>query len=128
MILTCSPGRIEHHLVANLERHGNVEVSWRTQPVDIQINRRLAEDPLAYPITVTTNIEREGTLQTQLIQARYVIACDGARSWTRKHLNIPLKGDLTDSTWGQSPVTELQSLQLTQIVRCDGRRTEDKLP
>jgi len=117
MILTRIPGRIEHHLVANLEKHENVEVSWRTQPVDMQINRRLTEDPLAYPITVTTKIEREGTLQTQTIQARYVIACDGARSWTRKHLNIPLRGDLTDSTWGQSPMTELQRLQLTKVNR-----------
>ncbi|KAJ5885550.1 FAD binding domain protein [Penicillium taxi] len=98
--MTLDQGRIEHHLLANLERYGNVEVSWRMQPVNMQINHRLVEDPLAYPMTVATKVELEGNFQTQIIQARYVIACDGARSWTRKHLNIPLRGDLTDSTWG----------------------------
>ncbi|KAJ5918140.1 FAD binding domain protein [Penicillium verhagenii] len=98
--MTLDQGRIEHHLVSNLEKHGSVEVSWRTQPIDLQINQRLVGDPLAYPITVTTKVERGGSSETQLIKARYVVACDGARSWTRKHLDIPLRGDLTDSTWG----------------------------
>ncbi|OQE17780.1 hypothetical protein PENFLA_c023G07827 [Penicillium flavigenum] len=94
--LTAKTGRIEHHMVANLIRNGNVGISWETQPVDLQINRQLIGDPLAYPVTVLVRKNE----RTETIQARYVVACDGARSWTRKHLNIPLTGDLTDSTWG----------------------------
>ena len=34
------------------------------------------------------------------ISARYIVGCDGARSRVRKKLNIPLKGDSSDSRWG----------------------------
>ncbi|KAJ6189896.1 FAD binding domain protein [Penicillium mononematosum] len=94
--MTLDQGRIEHHMVENLIRNGNVGISWETQPVDLQINRQSIGDPLASPVTVLVRKNE----QTETIQARYVVACDGARSWTRKHLNIPLTGDITDSTWG----------------------------
>ena len=126
--LTSASGRIEHHLTTNLEKHGNVEISWRTRPVDLQINRRLIEDHIAYPITVTTEVSGHGASQTQVIQAKYVIACDGARSWTRKHLDIPLRGDHTDSTWGRSCLSVLPRRSLTQTFRCHGRGTKNKLP
>ncbi|KAJ5151482.1 uncharacterized protein N7482_010734 [Penicillium canariense] len=38
--------------------------------------------------------------QTEFIKAKYLIGCDGAHSWTRKKLNIPLQGESTDHVWG----------------------------
>ncbi|KAJ5173539.1 FAD binding domain protein [Penicillium coprophilum] len=98
--MTLDQGRIEHHMASNLIRKGNVQISWETQPVDLQINHQLIADPLAYPVTVLVRSMANGNAHIETIHARYVVACDGARSWTRKHLNIPLTGDLTDSTWG----------------------------
>ena len=36
--------------------------------------------------------ENDGS-STETIRAKYVIACDGAHSWTRRQLNIPMVGD-----------------------------------
>ena len=36
---------------------------------------------------------------TEVIKAKYLIGCDGAHSWTRKQLNIPLEGSSTDHIW-----------------------------
>ncbi|KZT68041.1 hypothetical protein DAEQUDRAFT_712462 [Daedalea quercina L-15889] len=34
------------------------------------------------------------------IRAKYILACDGARSWVRKAVNIALEGETTDLVWG----------------------------
>ncbi|KAK4197635.1 FAD binding domain-containing protein [Triangularia verruculosa] len=34
------------------------------------------------------------------VSAKYIVGCDGARSWLRKQLNVILEGDLTDSVFG----------------------------
>ena len=34
------------------------------------------------------------------IHAKYVIACDGAHSWTRRQLGLPMEGDQSESVWG----------------------------
>ncbi|KAJ5091493.1 hypothetical protein NUU61_006363 [Penicillium alfredii] len=38
--------------------------------------------------------------KTEIVKAKYLIGCDGAHSWTRKQLNIPLEGSSTDHIWG----------------------------
>ncbi|KAK5996176.1 Phenol 2-monooxygenase fsqG [Cladobotryum mycophilum] len=87
-------------MVTSALEDGKVEVVWKKQPVDLQVDLEAIEDPLAYPITVLVRNANDKNAPLEVIQARYLIACDGARSWTRKHLKIPLVGDLTDSTWG----------------------------
>lgn len=87
-----------------LLQNSNVEISWKKQPIDLDIKLEAAEDLDAYPVTVLTRSVDGNEAPDEIIHARYVIACDGAHSWTRKHLNIPLVGDLTDSTWGKSQV------------------------
>ena len=37
----------------------------------------------------------------EFVRAKYVVACDGAHSWTRKRFGIPFHGDQTDSLWGE---------------------------
>lgn len=83
----------------NLEKHKSVPLSWSLQPVDLQIDLDLLDDPEGYPITVTLENKSTGTQET--IYAKYVVGCDGAHSWLRKHLKINFVGDLTDSTWGK---------------------------
>ncbi|KAI2602379.1 FAD binding domain protein [Hypoxylon sp. NC1633] len=91
-------GRIESLMYENLQKHGSVEVTWSTQPVDLQLNHNLKDDPEAYPVTVI--LEDNRTSAQEKIEAKYVVGCDGARSWLRNHLNINFVGDMTDSTWG----------------------------
>lgn len=42
--------------------------------------------------------ERGGESET--VHAKYVIGCDGARSWTRRQLGLELQGEATDYIWG----------------------------
>lgn len=39
-------------------------------------------------------------VQAEIIKARYVVACDGAHSWIRRNLQIPMIGDDMDVIWG----------------------------
>lgn len=36
----------------------------------------------------------------EVIRARYIIGCDGAHSWTREQLKVPVRVCSGDSTWG----------------------------
>lgn len=101
MLADVVKGRIQGLMCENLEKHGSVRVSWNMQPVDLQVDVDLKDDPEKHPVTVTLEDNRTGTQET--IQAKYVVGCDGAHSWLRKHLDIGFVGDLTDSTWGKSP-------------------------
>ncbi|KAF7597540.1 hypothetical protein BBP40_000018 [Aspergillus hancockii] len=48
---------------------------------------------------LTPNRKNEpGTVET--VKAKYLISCDGAHSWTRKHLGIPFTGSTTEHIWG----------------------------
>ncbi|KAJ5188266.1 Monooxygenase FAD-binding [Penicillium cf. griseofulvum] len=45
--------------------------------------------------------------QVETIKAKYLIGCDGAHSWTRKQLKIPVEGSNTDHIWGVIDVVPL---------------------
>lgn len=102
LLLIVGKGRIEYHMATALLQNSNVEISWKKQPISLDIKLEAAEDLEAYPVTVAVRDIDGDETASEIIQARYVIACDGAHSWTRKHLDIPLVGDLTDSSWGKS--------------------------
>jgi phenol 2-monooxygenase len=36
---------------------------------------------------------------TEIVKAKFIIGCDGAHSWTRKQVNIPLEGSSTENIW-----------------------------
>lgn len=37
--------------------------------------------------------------ETETLKAKFIIGCDGAHSWTRKQLNIPLEGSTIEALW-----------------------------
>lgn len=41
--------------------------------------------------------------KTEIVKAKFIIGCDGAHSWTRKQVNIPLEGSSTDHIWYVQP-------------------------
>ena len=40
------------------------------------------------------------TERSERIKAKYLLACDGAHSWTRRQLGLPMEGEQTDHVWG----------------------------
>jgi phenol 2-monooxygenase len=61
---------------------------------ELKLNQLLPDD-------WTGLVERPKPTKTKIetIKARYLIGCDGAHSWTRKQLNIPVEGSNTDHIW-----------------------------
>ncbi|KAK3324784.1 phenol hydroxylase [Cercophora scortea] len=56
---------------------------------------------------------REG--ETEVVHAKYVIGCDGARSWTRRALGFELQGEATDFIWGVMdiiPITDFPDIRM----------------
>jgi len=48
---------------------------------------------------------------SEIVHAKYVIGCDGARSWTRRALGFELHGEATDFIWGVMdiiPITDFR--------------------
>lgn len=48
---------------------------------------------------------------SEIVHAKYVIGCDGARSWTRRQLGFELDGEATDFIWGVMdiiPITDFR--------------------
>ncbi|KAB5511367.1 FAD binding domain protein [Coniochaeta sp. 2T2.1] len=55
---------------------------------------------------------RAGTQET--IEAKYMLGCDGAHSWTRKQLGYSLEGEQTDYIWGVLdiiPITDFPDIR-----------------
>lgn len=64
--------------------------------------------------------------QRETVHAKYVIGCDGARSWTRRQLGSELQGEATDFIWGVMdiiPITDFREQSKT-FARL-GRRTDN---
>ncbi|KAF2748808.1 phenol 2-monooxygenase [Sporormia fimetaria CBS 119925] len=58
---------------------------------------------------------KEGNVE--IVNAKYVVGCDGAHSWTRKQLGFQLEGEPTDYIWGVLdviPITDFPDIR----VRC----------
>ncbi|KAI1082918.1 putative phenol 2-monooxygenase [Whalleya microplaca] len=56
---------------------------------------------------------RAGTAES--VHAKYVIGCDGARSWTRRALGFELQGEATDFIWGVLdiiPITDFPDIRM----------------
>ncbi|KAF7714898.1 Phenol 2-monooxygenase (NADPH) [Penicillium ucsense] len=47
--------------------------------------------------------------RTEIVRCKYVVGCDGAHSWTRKQVNIPLEGSSTDHLWGVIDVVPISN-------------------
>ncbi|KAI1633037.1 phenol hydroxylase [Biscogniauxia mediterranea] len=51
----------------------------------------------------------------EVVHAKYVIGCDGARSWTRRSLGFELQGEATDFIWGVMdiiPITDFPDIRM----------------
>ncbi|KAI1390335.1 putative phenol 2-monooxygenase [Hypoxylon trugodes] len=56
---------------------------------------------------------RAGT--AEIVHAKYVVGCDGARSWTRRALGFELQGEATDFIWGVLdiiPITDFPDVRM----------------
>ncbi|KAF7366308.1 3-(3-hydroxy-phenyl)propionate hydroxylase [Mycena sanguinolenta] len=60
---------------------------------------------------------KSGKIET--IKAKYVVGCDGARSWTRNQLGFSLEGDSANIYWGvmdARPITDLPDVRVKVVL------------
>ena len=46
------------------------------------------------------------------VRAKYVVGCDGAHSWVRHQLNIPMEGDSTNKHFGVMDIVPLTDFRI----------------
>lgn len=74
-----------------------------------------------YPVSVTlerTDPDHEG--QKEVVAARYVVGCDGARSTVRQLLNLEMRGDSANKAWGVMDlllVTDFPDIRNKSIIQ-----------
>lgn len=123
-IRECSDLEVERSVIAeSLEYDESLDNDPDAYPISVSV-RAVGEDDLNSPSgqqmgsgsdAIRTDLhinkvfpddwadlaQREKVNKTQIetIKAKYLIGCDGAHSWTRKQLNIPVEGSNTDHIW-----------------------------
>lgn len=86
-----------------LERMRNspskLEPHYARRVLDVKVD--LDHSAADYPVTVTLErVDAEHAGQTEIVQARYVVGCDGARSNVRRAMGRQLVGDSANHAWG----------------------------
>jgi phenol 2-monooxygenase len=123
------------HVILNQARvHGfllDVMRKSRTQLVPDYCRRLLdldddvvAQNPDSesdYPLRVTIErVDPEHEGQKEVVNARYVVGCDGARSSVRQLLSLPMKGDSANKAWGVMDllaVTNFPDIRIKSIIQ-----------
>lgn len=108
---TLGQGRIEEHLLKFIEGYSNVQIRWQTIPTSLRLHKDMLNDSHSHAVEVQLRPSPDPDKQQSAatldgdvkatIYARYLIGCDGARSWVRKQLNLSLEGSSSqNSHWG----------------------------
>ena len=100
--------KVERYLEQNLDRRGSIKVERGKIPTALIVDERRVEDPCSHPINLslmhatTSSIDgyTEDAEEQEIVQAKFVIGCDGANSWTRKQMKIGVHLEGSDSVWG----------------------------
>ncbi|GKZ36861.1 hypothetical protein AbraIFM66950_008094 [Aspergillus brasiliensis] len=109
-----------------IDRGGKVEVEYGKQAETLEF---LEEGEDEYPVVVgVKRVGQDGANghcdHVETIRARYVIGCDGARSWTREQLQVPMRVCSGDTTWGVvdiAPITDFPDIRQSCAIHAGDR-------
>lgn len=94
-------GVMEQVMIDYLNERG-VRIEWSTRAESLDMDEE----------SVMVHVNRGHDTEKQTIKSRYVIACDGAHSWTRERLQIPMDASEEDSTWGVMDVVPITDFRM----------------
>ncbi|KAL4899370.1 hypothetical protein BDW74DRAFT_163547 [Aspergillus multicolor] len=128
-------GEVEQILIDYIESMGRIKIERQKRAEKIYFT-----DHESHPVTVETTGQRtdrmaqvlqngdsdassQGNAQaTEVIQARYVVGCDGAKSLVREQLDVPLEAKSTNSMWGVIdivPITDFPDIRQSCAIHSD---------
>ena len=64
------------------------------------------------------------TESLETIHAKYLIACDGAHSWTRRQLELPMEGDGIDIVWGVIDIIPLTNFRMCPTLENPAKHSD----
>jgi phenol 2-monooxygenase len=119
-------GAVEEVFLDYLKGKGQkVERNLRAVSMEISQGSRNPEDdfPVAVEVKRVSHKDDEKSSEAnEVIHARYVIACDGAHSWARNQLNVPVEARSEDSTWGVidiAPITDFPDIRQSCAIQSE---------
>ncbi|KAL3433571.1 FAD binding domain-containing protein [Aspergillus tetrazonus] len=127
-------GEVEQILIDYIESKGRVKIERQrradkiyftdheSHPVTVESTSQ-GTDRMAQVLNPGNRTDATGNAQvTELIQARYVVGCDGARSLVREQLKVPMDAESTDSMWGVIdivPITDFPDIRQSCAIHSD---------
>ena len=66
--------------------------------------------------------------RTEIIKVKYLLGCDGAHSWTRRQLGLPMEGEHTDRFWGVIDIIPLTNFRKSSPLGEHEKTTESRQP
>ncbi|GMF75304.1 unnamed protein product [Aspergillus oryzae] len=111
---TLGQSRIEAILLEQVLASSHVEVRRNTVPTSLYIDQNLVQnhDQHCFPVRVglipvpgpeaSKAVNGDISIESarEVIEAKYLLGCDGAHSWVRKQLGLKLEGASRDVDWG----------------------------
>lgn len=108
---TLAQGRVQQLFLDFIESHQNVTVLRPYEPHSLTFITRGGSPVDDYPIQLEiarcggkSSNKDEGHEPMQgplnIIQARYLLGCDGSHSWVRKQCDLKLEGESANEHWG----------------------------
>ncbi|KAJ3931834.1 MAG: FAD binding domain-containing protein [Lentinula lateritia] len=95
--VTLHQGAIEQIFLDGMQDM-DFQVDRSTIPISIEVNEDSVADPDAHPVKVT--VKNVDSSETEVVHAKYVVGADGAHSWIRRNLQIPVDESSTPYVWG----------------------------
>ena len=119
-----------HDMFLDIMRNSptRLEPVYNLKVADLNVDHEVTD----YPVAVTlehTSTERAG--ETEIVRARYVVGCDGARSNVRKAIGGALHGDAAHQAWGVMDVlatTDFPDYRMKAIIQSESEGSILVLP
>ncbi|KAE8363478.1 FAD binding domain-containing protein [Aspergillus caelatus] len=108
--------RINGLFIESMQRFNNQIIDYGFDIKNIEVDSSLVNDHQSYPVKVTA--EKEG--RTEVFEAKYALACDGAHSTVRRALGYKMVGDSSDAVWGvmdMVPRTDFPDIRKKTTIR-----------
>jgi len=97
-----------------------LEPDYCRRLLDLHVDSTL-DSNADYPVTATVErINQEHNGQKEIVKARYIVGCDGARSAVRQSLSLPARGDSANKAWGVMDllvVTNFPDIRIKSIIQ-----------
>ncbi|PCG89585.1 Methyltransferase, domain of unknown function DUF2260 [Penicillium occitanis (nom. inval.)] len=111
-------GLIEDILIQHINEIGRVNVEWQKRAEMLDLSSNFSD----YPVTVKVKDLANSNQETEIIHARYIVACDGSHGWTREQLHVRMETHSEESTWGVidiAPITNFPDVRQSCAIRSE---------